>query len=428
MHLHLDPLAGVAGDMWLGLLVDLGLPGERLAEVPSRLGLDRVEVTTERVQRGTLAATKVHVTVDGREEAPAPDAFGSASGEPAAGGPGSSRGGGHRHLADMRELIARAGLPARAERTAAAAVQALFAAEAAVHDQPIEAVHLHEAGADDAVVDVVGTCLGLVELGVEGVSCSLPIPVGGGSIRCAHGILPVPAPAVVELLRGLEVRGGPVDRELVTPTGAALLRAVVDQFGPCPGIELSAAGAGAGGRDDPALPNVLRGVLGRRSAGALRGEVTVIETALDDALPQDVAFLVEALRRAGALDVMTQPVGMKKGRFGQLLTIVARPERERELAELLLSDSPTLGVRCRRETRYEWDRDTVSVDTPWGPVRVKRAKDESGRVLRGQPEYEDCRELAERGGVMVDRVRDAARRAFDGGAGTGGGQDPSVDL
>jgi hypothetical protein len=427
MHLHLDPVAGVAGDMWLGLLVDLGLPAERLAEVPSRLGLDRVEVTTERVQRGKMAAIKVHVTVDGWEEGPSPDAFGAASGEPAAGGPAPSRGGAHRHLADMRELIARAGLPARAERTAAAAVQALFAAEAAVHGQPIEAVHLHEAGADDAVVDVVGTCLGLVELGVDSVSCSLPIPLGGGSIRCAHGILPVPAPAVVELLRGLEVRGGPVDRELVTPTGAALLRAVVDHFAPCPGIELSAAGAGAGGRDDPALPNVLRGVVGRRSAGALRGEVSVLETSLDDALPQDVAFLADRLRRSGALDVTTQPVGMKKGRTGQLLTIVARPEQERELAELLLSDSPTLGVRCRRETRYEWDRDVLPVDTPWGPVRVKRAKDDSGRVLRGQPEYEDCRELAERENLPVERVREAARRAFDARSLPEGDSDSSVD-
>lgn len=419
MHLHLDPMSGIAGDMWLGLLVDLGLDPERLAALPERLGLAGVTVDAEPVRRGALAATKVHVRVRGREEGPSPAGDTGAPGPPAHGEGGS---GGHRHLADVRGIVDRAGLPERASSWAHRAVESLFAAEAAVHGLPIDEVHLHEAGADDALIDVVGTCLGLEALGVESVSCSVPVPLGGGTVRCAHGLMPVPAPAVVELLRGVAVTGGPVERELVTPTGAALLRAVTDRFGPCPELQVTGGGFGAGGRDDPERPNVLRGVLGRLADGPRRGRVTVLETALDDALPQDVALLAGRLHRAGALDVLSQPVGMKKGRTGLMLTIVARPDQERALAELILRESPTLGVRCRHEDRYEWDRDSVAVDTPWGPVRVKRAKDSAGRVLRGQPEFEDCRELAEREGLPVSRVRDAARRAFD----AGGGADPET--
>jgi hypothetical protein len=409
MHLHLDPVAGLAGDMWLGLLADLGLEERFFTGLPKRLGLDGVEVTVERVRRGVLAARKVRVRVRGHEEGPSPsleETAPPAAGETAPHGP-------HRRLADMLALLAAAGLPPRAERRARTAFEALFAAEAAVHGQALEEVHLHEAGADDAVVDIAGTCLGLEQLGVTSVSCSVPIPLGGGTIRCAHGVLPVPAPAVVALLAGVEVRGGPIERELVTPTGAALLRAVADTFGAAPAMMIGRPGTGAGTRDDPELPNVLRGILGDAHAGPRESEVAVIETAIDDALPQDLAVLAERLRDAGALDVMVQPAAMKKGRAGQLLTVVARAGDERELASRILHESPTLGVRCRREKRYEWDRDVVTVDTPWGPVRVKRAKDGGGRVLRGQPEFEDCRAIADREHVPVSRVRDAARDAFD---------------
>jgi hypothetical protein len=409
MHLHLDPVAGLAGDMWLGLLADLGLEERFFTALPERLGLDGVEVTVERVRRGALAASKVRVRVRGHEEGPSPsieETAPAAAGEATAHGP-------HRRLTDMLALLAGAGLPPRAERRARAAIEALFAAEATVHGQALDEVHLHEAGADDAVVDIAGTCLGLEQLGVEGVSCSVPIPVGGGTIRCAHGVLPVPAPAVVALLAGIEVRGGPVERELVTPTGAALLRAVVDTFGAAPAMTIERPGTGAGTRDDPELPNVLRGILGHADAGPRESEVAVLETAIDDALPQDLAVLAERLRDAGALDVMVQPAAMKKGRTGQLLTVVARAGDERALAGRILHESPSLGVRCRRERRYEWDRDVVTVDTPWGPVRVKRAKDAGGSVLRGQPEFEDCKALADRERLPVSRVRDAARDAFD---------------
>jgi hypothetical protein len=432
--LHLDPFSGVAGDMFLGLLVDLGLDPALLAALPARLGLEGVEVRAERATRGPLDAARVRVTVRGHEEPPAEPA-GAGRGhhdhDHAPHGPGDaahhdhdghaphdSGDAGHHHhhdgrrLSEMLAAFERAALPPRALARARRAAELLYAAEAKVHGVPLDAVHLHEAGADDALVDIAGTCLGLEELGVARVTCSAPVPLGGGAIRCAHGVLPVPVPAVVELLRGVPVAGGPIAKELVTPTGAALLVAVVDAFGPLPALTLERAGHGAGGRDDAALPNVLRGLLGTPAEDeALARRVAVLETALDDLLPQDVPVLIERLLAAGARDAMVAPVQMKKGRPGFHLTVICEPGEERRLAALLLHETPTLGVRMRVERRAEWDRDVIAVPTPWGPVRVKRAKDTRGRVLRAQPEFDDCRRAADAAGVTPDAVRQAARRA-----------------
>ncbi|MDQ7087148.1 MAG: LarC family nickel insertion protein [Acidobacteriota bacterium] len=281
----------------------------------------------------------------------------------------------------------------------------------------MEKVHLHEAGADDALVDILGTCLGLDALEITTVSCSTPLRVGGGQIRCAHGLLPVPVPAVSVLLEGLEIEGGPIDKELITPTGAALLRAVVDDFGTVPALQVEGSGHGAGGRDDPGLANVLRGLLGQAPgpAAPLRRRVGVVTTALDDISPQDLPPLAEALWAAGALDVWTQPLSMKKGRPGFLLTVITPAGESRRLAQVLLRASPTLGVRVREEERLEWARDTMPVETPWGTVRIKRALDSAGHVLRGVPEFEDCLDLARSTGLGVDRVRRAAHQAFEEG-------------
>ncbi len=313
----------------------------------------------------------------------------------------------------MLAAFERAALPPRALARARRAAGLLYAAEGKVHGVPAEEVHLHEAGADDALVDIAGTCLGLEELGIERVTCCAPVPLGGGAIRCAHGVLPVPVPAVVELLRGVPVAGGPIAKELVTPTGAALLVAIVDAFGPLPALTIERVGHGAGGRDDAALPNVLRGVLGAPlEESALARQVAVLETALDDILPQDVPVLIERLLAAGARDAMVAPVQMKKGRPGFHVTVLCDPGEERRLAGILLHETPTLGVRMRTERRVEWDRDVVAVETPWGPVRVKRAKDTRGRVLRAQPEFDDCRRAADAAGVTPDAVRRAAQAAL----------------
>lgn len=403
LRLHIDPLGGVAGDMWLGLLVDLGLDPQILAGLPARLGLDGIEVSTETVARGALRASKVHVRVRGWEEPPAE-----------AGGPHHhDHHGAHRHLGQMLEIIDRAELPPRARALARDAFQRLYAAEAQVHGKPVEEIHLHEAGADDALIDVIGACLGIVELGIETVSCSTPLPVGGGFALCEHGRLPVPVPAVTALLEGVDVTGGPIPKELITPTGAALLRAIVTDFGPLPQMTLERTGYGAGTRDDPGLSNVLRGLLGPSGGGPVTGRVEVLTTALDDMLPQDIPVLIDRLVEAGALDAWTQSIGMKKGRPGVLLTVIARPPEGRALARAILEQSTSLGVRLSEEERLEWARDTISVPTPWGDVRIKRAIDDRGKILRGFPEFEDCREAARRGGVEVDRVRRAAQTIYD---------------
>nr|MBP7149026.1 nickel pincer cofactor biosynthesis protein LarC [Acidobacteriota bacterium] len=402
--LHLEPFSGAAGDMFLGLLVDLGLDPQVLARLPARLGLDGVEVRAQAEDRGPLAATHVRVIVRGHEEPPAaPVAPGSDAPAPAdAPGHGEHE----RNRSEMLAVLDRAALPGPAAAHARRAVELLFEAEARVHRRPPDELHLHEAGADDALVDIAGTCLGLHELGIAGVSCAVPLPVGGGTIRSAHGVLPVPAPAVVELLRDIPVAGGPVARELITPTGAALLRAVVDEFRALPPMRVERAGHGAGTRRDPALPNVLRGLVGvAADSSPLERAVAVIETQLDDLVPQDVPVLIERLLEAGARDAFVANVLMKKGRPGLLLAVVCDRERARGLAELLLHETPTLGVRVRHESRLEWARDTVSVDTPWGPVRIKRALDREGRVVRGWPEFEDCRRAAGAAGVSVDEVR-----------------------
>lgn len=450
-HLHLDLHAGIAGDMLLGLLVDLGLPPAVLEGLPARLGLDGVTVSCGHVERGSLRCGRVHVDVRGWHEPAA-----RVVGEHGHGVPYTEPADAHEHprhahdhdhphghdheddhghphghdhdhehghgatrgFVDVQRVLAHADLPERARTLAERAFARLFAAEAKVHGRTLDEVHLHEAGADDALIDVVGTALGLVELGVTTVSCAVPLPVGGGSIHCAHGILPVPGPAVAALLEGLPVVGGPVARELITPTGAALLRAIVDEFRALPEMTIVRAGHGAGTYDREPLPSTVRGVLGERAAGPAgpaERELAVLETALDDVLPQDVPVLVERMLAAGARDALVVPVQMKKGRPGFLLLVVADPGTERGLAALLLRESPTLGVRIRRETRLEWNRDVVQVDTPWGPVGVKRALDGAGRPLRGQPEFEDCRRAADAAGVTVDEVRRRARAEHDAG-------------
>lgn len=423
-RLHLDPFSGAAGDMFLGLLVDLGLDPGLLAALPARMGLEGVEVHAEKTMRGPFAATHLHVVVRGEEERPAPAAhehphdhphspdYSSHHGEKPAGLHGDHHHG--RNLAGMLSAVDRAQLPPRADARTREAIRRLFAAEAKVHGCALEKVHLHEAGADDALVDMAGTCLGLDTLQIDEITCSVPLPLGGGTVRCAHGLIPIPAPAVAELLAGVSVQGGPVDREMITPTGAALLRAVVDRFGPLPLFAIERAGFGAGTRQDPQLANALRGLLGTvESEGPLQREVAVLECALDDILPQDVPLLIDRLLGAGARDAMVAQVLMKKGRPGFWLTALCDEEQASGLARLLLHESPTLGVRLRHDARLEWARDQVTVTTPWGPVRIKRALDQAGRVVRGRPEFEDCRRAADEGKIPVDDVRRRAQSAFD---------------
>jgi hypothetical protein len=379
---YLDCFSGASGDMLLGALVDAGWPAEELERLPARLGLAGVEVHLERARRGILEAQRVEVRV--------------AAAQPP------------RHLRHVREILERADLPPTPRERALGVFAALAEAEASVHGASPESVHFHEVGAADALVDVAGVCLGLERLAVESLYASA-LPLGRGTVRAAHGVLPIPAPATARLLRGVPVEMPDIQAELVTPTGAALLAGLVDRWGYCPPFTVTAEGLGAGARDLAEQPNVLRLFLGDTAApsgraeapdGIRRRRVVVLETAIDDAPPQHLAPVLPKLLAAGALDAFLTAIVMKKGRPALLLTCLCEPGREASLARLLLEETPTLGVRSRHEDRFEVARRECVIETPHGPVRAKVALLPGGRE-RLMPEFESLAQVAERNGIPL---------------------------
>jgi uncharacterized protein (TIGR00299 family) protein len=388
-HAHFDCVSGVAGDMTLAALVSAGWPQAELEAVPARLGLEGVRIEVTEVRRGPFAARHVDVVPPAGVKQP------------------------HRHLHHIVAILDRADLPVSVRDRAKAVFERLARAEAEVHGSTLEKVHFHEVGAVDAIVDIVGALLGLEALGVTSVSAS-ELPLGGGSVDSEHGRIPVPAPATALLLRGVPVRGGPVQAELVTPTGAALLATLATSWGDPPAFRLEAVGTGAGTRDFPAHPNILRLLVGERSAAGTLGQrsVTVLETAVDDDNPQFVAALVSRLIDQGALDAMVAPVTMKKGRSGLHLTVVCEPADADRLTEAVLTGSTTLGVRVREERRFELPRRIVSLETPFGPVQAKIAILPGG-FERAFPEFDSVLQVAERNGVGLHEVAAAVHRAWE---------------
>jgi pyridinium-3,5-bisthiocarboxylic acid mononucleotide nickel chelatase len=389
--------SGISGDMTLGALVSAGWPAERLESLPGRLGLEGVRVAVSEVRRGPLAAVRVEVRV---EEAVQP----------------------HRHLGQVEAVLGRADLPEPVRGRASAVFRRLAEAEAAVHGTSVEKVHFHEVGAADALVDVTGAALGLAELGVERVYASAP-RLGRGSVPSAHGTIPVPAPATAQLLRGAPVEIGEACGEMTTPTGAALLATFVDGWEAPPAFRLEQVGTGAGSRDVPGLPNVLRLFLGSAdlapAAGGLRRRrVAVLETALDDENPQFAGALLPRLLAAGALDAMIVPSVMKKGRPGMWLVAVADPHRAGDLAAMILAGTTSLGVRMRVDERLELERRGAEVETPFGSITIKIATLPDG-TERAAPEFESVREAAERAGRPLREVAEAAMAAWRGRAGGG---------
>jgi len=384
-HAHFDCVSGIAGDMTLAALVSAGWPEAELRALPGRLGLEGVDIEVTPVRRGPFAA--LHVDVRTTERQP------------------------HRHLHHVVAILDRADLPEGVRERAKQVFTRLAEAEAEVHGSTVQKVHFHEVGAVDAIVDIAGSLLGLEALGVSRVSAS-ELPLGGGSVDSQHGRIPVPAPATALLLRGVPVRGGPVAAELVTPTGAALLRTLVTEWGDPPAFRLEAVGTGAGTREFPDHPNILRLLVGERGAdpGAAR-TVAVLETALDDESPQVVAAAVPRLLAAGALDAMVAPVTMKKGRAGHWLVVVCEVADARRLAGMLLEATSTLGVRVREEQRIELPRRQLEVATRFGPVLLKVASLPDGRE-RAQPEFESVSAAAERSGATLREVSEAALAAF----------------
>jgi pyridinium-3,5-bisthiocarboxylic acid mononucleotide nickel chelatase len=391
--LYFDCFSGAAGDMILGSLIDAGVP---LAEVRRALGTLAIEpdtVWTERVTRAGVTATKFCVRGEDGGEHTHP----------------------HRHLKGVYKLIDGSALTDSGKARAKELFERLGRAEAEIHGTTMDNVHLHEVGALDSIIDIVGSVFALEYLSVEAIVSS-PLNVGSGMVRAAHGVYPVPAPATMRLLEGAPIYSGQQQAELVTPTGALLVSSYAQRYGPVPSMRVRKIGYGAGARDFADTPNVLRVLVGESdhpasSPGLEAHTVVVIECEIDDMNPQIFGVLMDRLLGAGALDVFYTPVQMKKNRPGTLLTVIAPPEGRERLTSIVFTESTTIGLRYREMTRECLERETVTVDTPVGTVRFKVAR-RGGEILNASPEFDDCARIAAERGIPLKDVQAAASKAY----------------
>lgn len=464
---YLECFSGISGDMFMGALVDAGVPQRLFEETVAALNVGaRLEIS--RVVRGGISATKVDVYVDGEKDMPRDEFWGSriAGSQPEAvnrrhehphheedlareqqGSHGHehsqaadpSRAGalaphlhGHSHehihehahdhghghghgLNDIRGIIGEAAISKKAKNRAVAIFEALGAAEAKIHNTSIDAVQFHEVGAVDAMVDIVCAAVGVEALTVDEIVSS-PLNVGGGTVKCAHGTFPVPAPATLELLKDAPVYSSGLQAELVTPTGAAIVKTLVARFAAFPEMRIEKSAYGAGTRDFPRHPNVVRLTIGEAASSVLAANtasdtVMVLEANLDDMNPQVFGYVMDRLLEEGALDVFAMPVQMKKNRPGALLTVLAKPEDAARLTQIIFTETTTLGVRRRDEQRRTLARKWQSVNTTWGEVRIKIAS-MNGTVTNYAPEYEDCRRIAVEHRVPLKEVMSEAVEAY----------------
>jgi uncharacterized protein (TIGR00299 family) protein len=387
LYAYLDCFSGISGDMTLGALVDLGLDTAWLDAELRRLPLEGFRLEPRTVTIGGIRATRVAVHADeGRHP---------------------------RNWTTIRALIEAAPYTEAVRRRSLDVFGRIAEAEAAIHGVDREAVHFHEVGGIDALVDILGSCLGFERLGITAIGAS-PLPQGRGLVDCAHGVLPVPAPATLAILKGIPVYGVAVEAELVTPTGAALAAGLAGYFGPLPAMTVEKIGYGAGSREIADRPNLLRILLGRpsdRDADSVEESVTVIETAIDDMNPEIFGHLMERLFADGALDVCWLPVQMKKNRPGTLVQVVCLPERREAMIARIFSETSSLGVRYDTLRRRALARRVETRDSPLGPVAVKRIVDPAGRT-RWAPEYEDCRRIARQRNLPLREVYEALAKCF----------------
>jgi pyridinium-3,5-bisthiocarboxylic acid mononucleotide nickel chelatase len=385
---YFDCFSGISGDMTLGALVDAGCPVDVLRAKLQSLQVPGWQISAEKVWKNGMAATYVQVKSENTNT--------------------------HRSLTTILSILEKSNLDKRVKERSSAIFTKLGEAEAAVHDVPVEKIHFHEVGAVDAIVDIVGACIGFEELGFEKFACSA-LNVGGGTAKMAHGVLPVPAPATARLLMGKPTYSNGVQKELVTPTGAAIVATLCDTFGPQPAMKVSAIGYGAGTTDLESQPNVFRIMVGEVSEQPVDshgGMIRVLEANLDDMNPQIVGYVLEKALAAGALDVFVTPVQMKKNRPGTQVTILCKPEDEGKFQEMLFAETTTLGVRSHLVERRALPREFVKVATRFGDVRVKIARVD-GRVQHASPEFDDCRKLAEEKNVPLREVMEQAMLRFE---------------
>jgi pyridinium-3,5-bisthiocarboxylic acid mononucleotide nickel chelatase len=388
---YFDCFSGISGDMTLGALLDAGCDLARLRADLQSLQVPGWEISSEKVWKNGMAATYAKVKTEDQTK--------------------------HRSLTDILEILKNSRLDDQVRDRATAIFSRLGEAEAKVHDVPVEKIHFHEVGAVDAIIDIVGACIGFHQLGIEKFACS-PLNVGGGTAKMAHGVLPVPAPATATLLKGKPTYSNGVQRELVTPTGAAIVATLCDHFGPQPPMTVSAIGYGAGTADLEGQPNVVRIMIGQPAEKLVAGfdeEISVIEANLDDMNPQIYGYFLEKALAAGALDVYTTPVQMKKNRPGTLLTVLCKPQDASALTTLIFAETTTFGVRTTTAQRRILPREHVSVSTSYGDVRVKLSRI-NGRIQHAAPEFDDCRKLAVEKNVPLQQVINEALRRYQEGA------------
>lgn len=389
---YFDCFSGISGDMVLGALVDAGADLRAIESELRKLGLEDWTISAEKVKRGKIFATHVKV----------------ATGE----------GHHHRGLSIILGRIEKARLAPRAEERARRIFTRLAESEAKVHNMTIENVHFHEVGAVDSIVDIVGAAIGFELLGVDEFACS-PLDLGAGQVMTAHGVLPVPAPATADLLIGAPVYTSGIQKELVTPTGAAIATTLATSYTKIPEMTLQAIGYGAGSADFPEKANVMRLLIGesessgseKRLSGLSDAPITVIETNVDDMSPQIYGYFTERALAAGALDVFSTPVHMKKNRPGLLVTILCDPSNVTQLTDLLFSETTTIGVRMHEVRRRILAREFVAIETGFGEVRMKIAR-MNGSVLNATPEYDDCQRIAAEKGIPLKQVIAAASYEF----------------
>jgi pyridinium-3,5-bisthiocarboxylic acid mononucleotide nickel chelatase len=429
---YLECFSGISGDMLLGALVDAGVPFSLLEQTATALDVG-AHLEVRKVSRAGLAGTKVDVVMEGNgssahdhvhatesqahehahaahsHEHPHQHHDGTAHSHAHSPSTGDQH---HRSLTTILGIIDRAPIAAATKACASRAFQLLGEAEAHIHSMPIEQVHFHEVGAVDTIIDIVCSAVGCAHLGIDRWLAS-PLNVGSGTVECAHGTLPVPAPATLALLRDAPMYAAGPPMERVTPTGAAILRMLDVVYAPMPAMRVSASGYGAGGRDTPGQANLLRLLGGEEAEQHSATEpIAIVETVIDDSTPQLIAYVSEVLLEAGAWDVYRTPVQMKKGRTGVQLTVLCHPDKVPALRDLLFRETTTIGMHWRIENKISLAREFKEVQTAWGPVRIKIARWPSGEIANASPEYEDCRRLAAANSVSLKQVTEQATRMF----------------
>jgi pyridinium-3,5-bisthiocarboxylic acid mononucleotide nickel chelatase len=402
LSLYLDCFSGASGDMLIGALIDGGLDFDLLRDELKKLGVEGYDLSLTRVDRSGISASKFDVNLHKHDHNHEHHHHHHHHHEHD-----------HRSLSSIKKIIASSKLSDGIKVRASTIFQRIGEAESKIHNIPIETVHFHEVGAIDSIVDIVGACIGLDTLKIDRIISS-PLHVGSGTFKCAHGIYPVPGPATAELLQGVPIYSRDIEGELVTPTGAAIISTLAASYGPMPMMRIDRIGYGAGTRTYPNFPNVLRAIIGRFESDADQTpeKITVIEANIDDLNAQVFGHLMDRALAEGALDIFYTPVQMKKNRPGVLLTLLCRPEDREKMCEIIFRETTTLGLRFRDERREILRREHVTVDTIYGPVKIKVARGQDGCVVNYAPEFEDCRAAAELYGVALREVQMAATNIY----------------